>query len=362
MITIVVGGQFGGEGKGKITALLSRLNSYDVVCRTGGVNSSHTVVDGSRKFKLRMIPAASVYNSDADIYYGAGSLIHLATLQSEIAALSIDPVRVHIDPNAGIVTDECVNAQRADRRYDKIGSTMTGTGYATARRAMRTLPLAREFRAELSAAGYNISDVVRLLHEHRVVGRDILIEGHQGTGLSNYHGDYPYTSSRDASASALLSEIGLAWSTDIEVVLAIKAFPTRNHAGKLADELDPETVKRLGIVEFGGGSWGIEDNRRRVGMIDLDLVKRSVVINNPKYIALTGVDYLEKYSEIKYSKFEYADNILSLISSIESHTETKVALTSNGADTNKYKIIDEKIVLHNSKNYTTNEELNININ
>src|SRR5690606_30233015 len=96
-----------------------------------------------------------------------------------------------------------------------------------------------------------LGDVVRILYDAARNGDDILLEGHQGAGLSNYHGDYPYTSSRDCVAAALLSEVGLGLRWKTHVILAIKVFPTRNHSGRLPGEMASEDAERLGVQEFG---------------------------------------------------------------------------------------------------------------
>src|SRR5688572_21131628 len=115
MITMVVGAQYGGEGKGKVCAYLASRARYRVACRCGGVNSSHTVVDAKgHTIKLRMIPAAAVIDSNVEIVYGAGALIHVHTLLSEISELNIDPKRVKIDPRAGVVTAALIERQRRD--------------------------------------------------------------------------------------------------------------------------------------------------------------------------------------------------------------------------------------------------------
>jgi adenylosuccinate synthase len=287
MITIVVGGQYGGEGKGKVCAYLGLTDKHEIVCRTGGVNSSHTVVTGEMDYRLRMIPASAVMHR-SQLVFGAGSLLHIPTLFAEAEALGIAATDIKIDPQAGVVTEDCIVEQRADSRYQNIGSTLTGTGYASAARCQRRLRLAKSFR-ELKPY---LCDVAQLLYSARQKHSKILVEGHQGSSLSNYHGDYPFTSSRDCIAAALMSELGLAPNVQTEVVLVLKLFPTRNHGGHLPREMTQQEATALGIEEYGGGSWGITDNRRRVGKLELTTAKRAILLNGPAYIALTGFDYL----------------------------------------------------------------------
>lgn len=327
MITIVVGAQYGGEGKGKICSYLGWVSHFEFVCRTGGVNSSHTVHFGDRTHRLRMMPASAAVQRSKWVF-GAGSLIHIPTLFDEISDLKCRLDDLMIDPNAGVVTDDCVNAQRADERYASLGSTLTGTGYASAERCRRRLPLAREFE-ELRPY---LRDVSEELYSAANANRTILLEGHQGVGLSNYHGDYPYTSSRDCIASALMAEVGLGPRLETEVCLAMKVFPTRNAAGRLPNEMTTEDADALGITEFGGGSWGIPDGRRRVAHLDMNDIKRAVRLNTPNYLAITGFDYL--YPELKGAQTaaDLTDSARDFLYLLKSSVGVPVGIVSTGPE------------------------------
>lgn len=328
MLTIVVGGQYGGEGKGKICAFFAQHFRYDFVCRTGGVNSSHTVTDGEKTWRLRMMPASCVVDQSPVVLFGAGSLLHLPTLFRELTALNYDPSKVWIDPRAGIVTDDIVSQQRSDARYSEIGSTLTGTGYATAARAMRKLPLAKDV-PDLRVFLHDVSETL-----HNVAQtKSILVEGHQGAGLSNYHGDYPYTSSRDCTASALLSEIGLGPHVPLRVILAIKVFPTRNHAGTLPGEISEQDADRLGVREFGGGSWNIADRRRRVGVFDIEDVRKAVRLNSADSIALTGFDYLHPRLKGVASFNELRHEVRAHLEALGERFGAPISLVSTGPET-----------------------------
>lgn len=329
MITLVVGGQYGGEGKGKIAAFLSKQNIYAAVCRTGGVNSKHTAIEGDKKFDLRQLPTSCTTDFNGKIVFGAGSLVHIPTLQEEMRLLQVSEGRVLIDPQTGIITDANIQEQRADNRYKEIGSTLTGTGYATAQRALRKLPLGKDF-PELH---HMLGDVPSLLHSLLQQNKEVLIEGHQGAGLSNYHGDYPFTSNRDASASALLSELGLGPRHLLRIVLVIKAFPTRNHNGRLPNEMSLGEADTLGIKEYGGGSWGIENNRRRVAHIDLEDVRRAGYLNTPTEIALTGIDYLDPSVRNATSERQLSDKAKHFIVEVEKATNVPVTIISTGPET-----------------------------
>lgn len=329
MITLVVGAQYGGEGKGKISAFLATQEHFSAVCRTGSVNSKHTVVYRGETYDLRQLPTPAALGFSGTIVFGAGSLIHIPTLQKEMKMLNVDTEQVIIDPQAGILADEHTNEQRNDIRYKKIGSTMTGTGYATAQRALRKLSLAREhdeLKGMIGPASETLWKCVQN-DEH------VLVEGHQSVGLSNYHGDYPYVSNRDSVAAELLSELGLGPRLPLRIILVVKAFPTRNHNGRLPNEMSMEEADGLGIYEYGGGSWGIENNRRRVGRIDLNDVSYAARLNTPTEIALTGVDYLEPTVQGSTSEKNLTENVWEFIHSIEQAAGVPVSMVSTGPET-----------------------------
>ena len=327
MITLVVGAQYGGEGKGKFCSYLASHQHFDLVCRTGGVNSSHTVRYDGAVHRLRMMPASAVVKHMKTIF-GAGSLIHVETFLREMSQLGLPPSSIVVDERAGVIPDHMVESQRADTWYEGAGSTLTGTGYASAARSLRRLPLARDTPALTPFLG----DAVRILYDAAKSGSPILIEGHQGAGLSNYHGDYPYTSSRDCTASGLLSELGLGLQWETEVILAVKLFPTRNHPGNLPGEFTPEQARAQGIAETGGGSPGIPDRERRVGRFELSDVIRSVMLNTPTYLALQGFDYA--FPELMHagSPDEMSDASKTFIKGIEQAVGVPVGIVSTGPD------------------------------
>lgn len=329
MITIVVGGQYGGEGKGKVSAYIASSETVHVACRCGGPNSSHTVLWQGKTFRLRMMPTAAVVNPKVDVFFGAGTLIHIPTLLRERDEIGHRGELV-IDRRAGIITEEIVQNQRKDERYNAIGSTLTGTGYATAMRSLRTLKLAAEF----SDIREFVNDLAPFLQKAVQTDKHILLEGHQGYGLSNYHGDYPYVSSRDSTAGSMLAEVGLGPRfKNLRVVLAAKMFPTRNHQGNLNDEMSAEDADLIGITEYGGGSWGIPDVRRRVGYIDLPFLSRSAFANGATEIALTGVDYFARSLANETSASSIPGDLEKVIAMVKQQTRTPVRYLSTGPET-----------------------------
>jgi adenylosuccinate synthase len=288
-VDIVVGAQYGGEGKGKVSAYLAATTSPKALLRCGGPNSGHQVVDDGIDVKLRMVPTGAHYTR-CPIVFPPGALIHVPTLLREAGQLGCAD-RLVIDPKAGIIGDEVIEEQERDPLYRSIGSTLSGTGYAFARRALRRLPLAKD---EPALAGMLEDTLSLLMNEYLLRGERVLAEGHQAYGLSNYHGDYPYSTSRDTTAAAMLSELGLGPGHVGRIVMAARVFPTRNHQGRLPNELSPAEMDALGIEEYGGANHeGKGVSRRRVGRLDLAELQRAVWANTPTCIALTAVDYLD---------------------------------------------------------------------
>jgi adenylosuccinate synthase len=287
MLILTVGGQYGGEGKGAITAALANRLSANIVVKVGGPNSSHTASHCGVNVKLRMLPAASICTRDA-IVFPAGCLIEISTLLEELESVSFNG-QVIIDRNAGIIEPEHWQMQKADPFYQKSGSTLTGTGMAISLRAQRRLCLAKD---ERRLAGF-LGDTSEFLHNALVSNKSVLVEGCQSFGLCNYHGDYPYVTSRATSAGALLAQIGLGYKYLSKTILVIKAFPTRNNGGigSLPFELDQSDID-VHLSEYGGESYGEQGKLRRVAMFDFGIVQRAMKGNTPDCVAVTGLDKL----------------------------------------------------------------------
>ena len=302
-VDVVVGGQYGGEGKGNITAYLVHEGRYDILVKTGGPNSAHTVGLNGSLHSFRMLPAGAI-SGIAIIVIPAGALIHIPTLSNELEQLNYAGQLI-IDPMAGVIEAEHISEQLEDDRYSSLGSTRTGTGTALAQRALRRLKTAREFKI----LEQYIESVPEFLHNQLKEEKEVLLEGSQGFGLSNFHGDYPYSTSRDTLSTTFLSQAGIAPHYLRDVILVIKAFPTRNQPGHgtLEYELPAEFIERHSTIlaEFGGGTYNEGGFRRRVGLFDLELVRQAVAINGASYIALTGLDKLHGLLKEKSVRAHY---------------------------------------------------------
>jgi len=282
VLTVVVDGFFGDTGKGKVTAYLALADKPELCVRTGAPNAGHTVVLNGETHVLRTLPTCFV-NPTSKLAVAPGALIKVDVFLSEVERYGKG--RSYVDFNTGIIEDRHVETERKDEFLMKtVGSTGQGVGAAMVDRVLRRLRLAKDVE-ELKP---HLADVPSMIHEARE--RGVVIEGTQGTFLSLYHGTYPYVTSRDVTASGVLSEAGIGPKAVDEVVLVFKAYVTRVGGGPLPGELPPEEAERRGWVERGA----VTGRPRRAAPFNFELAKRAVLLNTPTQIALTKVDVLFK--------------------------------------------------------------------
>lgn len=326
-VTVVVGGQFGSEGKGKVAHYLAKEMNASVAIRCGGPNSGHTVIDtNGNPIIFQQLPTASIL-PDISIVLCAGMYIDLEVLHREIELVRLSSKRLFIDPSAIIITPDIKKAEIDCGLVKSIGSTGSGTGEAVIRRIQRYKDIL--FAKDEPSLSIFVKDTKAFLRKQLENGKRIILEGTQGFGLSLYHSSfYPYVTSRDTTASGFLSEAGLSPIDVDDVVLTIRAFPIRvaGTSGPLEREIDWETV----TLE-GGHSNPIEERtsvtnrRRRVARFDSKIVKEAVIVNAPSRIVLNHLDYL------KSVEFSERDEIVnSFIANIEHHLKRKIDFLGYG--------------------------------
>lgn len=281
-LTLVCGGGFGDEGKGKVSAYLALRDSPTLSVRTGSINAGHTVVHRGRRFKVRQLPSAFV-NPSTRLAVAAGALLRLDVFFSEVKVLGVSG-RVVVDRSTGVIEPRHVEAERRDRVLMGIGSTAQGVGAAMADRVMRRLRLAWEYR---ELAPY-LGDVAGLVEDTLNKGGLVMVEGTQGLYLSLYHGTYPYVTSRDTSAAAMLSEVGVGPRSVDDVVIVFKAYLTRVGEGPLPGELDVEDAAKLGMLEKAT----VTGRTRRVAPFNVEMARRAVRVNTATQAAITKLDAL----------------------------------------------------------------------
>ncbi|MDA8033538.1 MAG: adenylosuccinate synthase [Actinomycetota bacterium] len=339
--TIVVGTQWGDEGKGKLTDLLAR-DMRLVVRYQGGHNAGHTIVVGGESFALQLIPSGVLYRHTIPVI-GNGVVVDPAVLVAEcdtLAARGVDTSRLVVSGNAHLVMPYHYELDRATERSlgkNRLGTTKRGIGPAYADKAarigLRVQDLLDEkiFRQKLDvvlreknavlAKVFNrlaldgeeiarryldelapriapmIGDTVGLVHEALEAGEQIMLEGAQATFLDLDHGTYPYVTSSNPTAGGACVGTGIG-PRDVDRVIGIaKAYVTRVGAGPFPTEVDGELADVL--VERGHEYGTNTGRRRRPGWLDCVMLRHAVRLNSLSEIALTKLDVLSALPTVK---------------------------------------------------------------
>jgi adenylosuccinate synthase len=298
LVDVIVGGQYGSEGKGNICAHIAR--EYDVLMRVGGPNAGHRVA--SPPFKYVQLPSGTGSNPDATILVGAGATIWVPTILDEIEKLKLTPRRLAIDPQAMIIEES--DREYESRTLDVIGSTKQGVGAATARKI-----LGRDSGKHLGSAvrlAKNIEKLLPFVRDTKVElenayasQKKVMLEGTQGTDLSIHHAKYPHVTSRETTASGCLADAGIAPLRVRKVVMVTRTYPIRvgGTSGDLPGEISFEIVaeqSKLPVSEIRATEVGtVSGKQRRIAEFNWEQLRRSSVLNGATDIALTFADYLD---------------------------------------------------------------------
>ncbi|HZM06594.1 MAG TPA: adenylosuccinate synthetase [Candidatus Saccharimonadales bacterium] len=292
--TIVVGGQYGSEGKGKVVALLAKASHSPWLVRCGGPNSGHSVTIEGKSVVLRQVPSCSEPEK-ATFCVAAGCVVDEEILLRELDLLKIPQDRIIVDPRSVLVT-EGDRVAEADTLV-RIGSTCSGTGAALLRRMSRAYGVRLSKDSAAIRARCRVETVATLLHRQIEDGGDVIVEGTQGFALSLLHGpDYPYVTSRDTTAAAFAMEVGLSPRQIDNIVMVVRTFPIRvaGTSGPFANEFSWEHVRNIsGAPKVLPEYTSVTQRLRRVARFDLDLVKLATKYNCPTSLAVMGLDRLE---------------------------------------------------------------------
>jgi adenylosuccinate synthase len=339
--TVVVGTQWGDEGKGKLTDLLAK--EMDIVVRyQGGHNAGHRIVVDGEAFALQLVPSGILYPAVTPVI-GNGVVVDPGVLISEIDALEAKGVNTSalmVSGNAHLVMPYHQELDRVTERFlgrNALGTTKRGIGPAYADKASRVgirvqdlldekifkakLEVALKEKNAILAKVYNrlpldaaqvartyldeyrpriapmIADTVTFLHDALAAGRHVLLEGAQATFLDLDHGTYPFVTSSNPVAGGACTGSGLG-PRDIDRVVGIaKAYITRVGAGPFPTEVDGDLAEML--VERGHEFGTNTGRRRRVGWFDAVLARQASRLNSLTEIALTKLDVLDTLPTIK---------------------------------------------------------------
>ncbi len=339
--TVVVGTQWGDEGKGKLTDLLAR--EMDVVVRyQGGHNAGHRIVVGGEAFALQLVPSGVLYPHITPVI-GNGVVVDPKVLLDEIDSLSakgVDCSRLLVSGNAHLIMPYHQELDRLTERFlgkNALGTTKRGIGPAYADKSARVglrvqdlldpkifrqkldvvlheknLILSKVYnrlpmKADEIAAKYldvyagrlapMIADTVTFVHDALAEGKRILLEGAQATFLDLDHGTYPFVTSSNPVAGGAATGSGLGPRDLGRVVGIAKAYITRVGAGPFPTELDGEMGDLL--VERGHEFGTNTGRRRRVGWFDAVMARQAARLNSLSEIAITKLDVLDTLEEIK---------------------------------------------------------------
>jgi adenylosuccinate synthase len=319
-ISVVVGGQFGSEGKGKTALFFAEELKASAAVRVGGPNSGHTAVDKKGKTHVfRHLPTAALLD-DVMCILPAGSYIVPEILQREINQINLNKKRLLIDPLAMVVSLEDIQSEKRGQLNELIGSTASGMGAAVVRRISRhhSVSLARD---DVRFRDY-VAPTVPFMRNLLSQNKRIILEGTQGFGLSLLHSHYyPYATSRDTTASAVVSEAGLSPLDVDDVILVIRSFPIRvaGNSGPLPKETDWKSVSEFGgsekeLIEY----TSVTQRVRRVAHFDSEIVINAIESNRPTKIVLNHIDYIDaEINKLQIVTEKGLDFILRVESSID---------------------------------------------
>ncbi len=325
--TILVGGQWGDEGKGKCITYFCTKDKPDIIARAGvGPNAGHSVEYNGEKHGLRLTPSG-FFNKDSRLLIGAGVLVNPEVLKNEFEELEKYDVvgRTFVDANCAIITKEHQEKdQGSSYLSEKIGTTGSGCGPANSDRVNRIIDYAKD----IDELEDYITDVPREVNQALDEGKDVFIEGSQGFGLSLYYGTYPYVTSKDTCASTAAADVGIGPTRVDEVIVIFKAYTTRVGEGPFPTQISQEEAEEMGIEEFGV----VTGRRRRVGYFDKELAKRSCMINGATQMAITCIDrlYPECYQVNDYE--DLSQEAKEYIEDIEESVGVPITIISTGPD------------------------------
>jgi adenylosuccinate synthase len=329
--TVVVGGFFGDEGKGKIISYLAIKDNPKIIVRGGaGPNAGHTIRDGDKVYKVRMLPSGFL-NRNSKVMIGPGVVVNPDVLHKEINDFDVAG-RAFVDKHCGIIEETHLVRDSKGELKEKIGSTGSGTGPANADRAMRVLNLAKDFDSLSSL----IVDVPLEVNTAISANQSVLIEGTQGTFLSLWHGTYPFVTSKDVTASGICADVGVGPTKIDEVIVVFKSYVTRVGTGPLDKELSVDDAEKKGWSEFGT----VTGRQRRAADFDFNLARRAIMLNGATQISITKLDVLFTDCAGKTSFDELSEDAKSFIKNIESELNTPVTIIGTGPEVND--VIDRR--------------------
>jgi adenylosuccinate synthase len=341
--TVVIGTQWGDEGKGRFVDLLAK-EAQLVVRYQGGHNAGHTIVVGEDRFALQLVPSGVLYDHIVPVI-GNGVVVDPAVLIAELDMLGrrgVDTSRLKVSGNAHLILPYHQELDALTERYlgkNRLGTTKRGIGPAYADKALRVGIRVQDlldpgiFKAKLDgalrdknlvlakiynrlgldggeiAARYldeyrpriepHIADTVGMVHDALEAGQHVLLEGAQATFLDLDHGTYPYVTSSNPTAGGACTGAGVGPRHISRVVGVCKAYVTRVGTGPFPTELLEGDAEGDAIVDRGHEYGTNTGRRRRPGWLDLVMLKHAIRINSVSEMAVAKLDVLDDFETIK---------------------------------------------------------------
>ena len=340
--TVIVGTQWGDEGKGRFTDYLAKESEL-VVRYQGGHNAGHTIVVEGEVFALQLVPSGVLYDYVTPVI-GNGVVVDPAVLVEELDMLEskgVDTGRLRLSGNAHLIMPYHQELDRVTERYlgkNKLGTTKRGIGPAYADKALRVglrvqdlldpkifrekldlvlrekngvlakvynrLPLdadeiSERYLAMTPRLGPLIADTVHLVHEAIEAGQRVLFEGAQATYLDLDHGTYPFVTSSNPIAGGVCTGAGVGPRAVDRIVGVTKAYVTRVGTGPFPTELPHGDATGDLLVDRGVEFGTNTGRRRRPGWLDAVMLRHAVRLNTCTEIAITKLDVLAPLPELK---------------------------------------------------------------
>lgn len=298
-MTVLVGGQYGSEGKGAVAAHLA--DDYSVHVRVGSPNAGHTIWWNGEKHVMQSIPCGWI-NPSAAIVIGRGALLNMKQLMKELVhIMEYYPDfknRLYIDSKAGILDDRFHQEEGGvnGEMHRRIGSTGEGVGPARIARLQRDPEkfhlfedVAEEYGLEMCC----VENTPRMLAELQDLGSNVLIEGTQGSALSLIHSFWPYCTTIDTNASGIIAEVGIAPKRVTDVLMVCRTFPIRvaGNSGPMKNEITWDAISEH-VGHAVTEKTTVTKKTRRVALWDPELFEQACILNEPTEIALTFCDYV----------------------------------------------------------------------
>jgi adenylosuccinate synthase len=365
---------------------------YDILVRVGGPNAGHSVSSASGVYVYHQLPSGTK-DTEARVLLGPGMTLNVDRLMQEVHDCGIGPDRLFIDPQVMIIEEADLEQEKA--LVSSIASTGRGGGAAAARRIMGRQPGVVRLACDIDVLKpfvgegphYRGSTTVQLEQAYRQ-GLSVLLEGTQGSGLSLYHGQYPYVTSRDTNVAGCLAEAGISPSRVRRILLVIRPTPIRvgnpdaspsdatatdakgasqngsgerRHSGELRHETNFEEVaKQAGLdpKEVALHEKTSTTKRdRRVGWFDWEQFRKACALNAPSDIVLTFADYLSSQNRNARRFEQLHSDTIKFIEEIERVAHAPVSLINTRFVRTDEERLDRRSVI-DRRNWVTSKHRN----